>query len=85
MAHETYADSATAVRRVTPKTSIKVAPLTCSIGAELVNVNLGDASRDDALFAEIRALLLKYKVLVPGRPADYARRACGVRAALRRA
>ena len=63
MAHETYSDSATAVRRVTPKTSIKVAPLTCNIGAELVNVNLGDASRDDSLFAEIRALLLKYKVL----------------------
>jgi taurine dioxygenase len=63
MAHETYSDNAAAVRRVTPKTSIKVAPLTCNIGAELVNVNLGDASRDDSLFAEIRALLLKYKVL----------------------
>jgi taurine dioxygenase len=63
MAHETYSESATAVRRVTPKTSIKVAPLTCNIGAELVNVTLGDASRDDSLFAEIRALLLKYKVL----------------------
>jgi taurine dioxygenase len=45
------------------KTSIKVDPLTCSIGAELPNVNLGDASRDDALFAEIKALLLKHKVL----------------------
>ena len=43
--------------------SIKVEPLTCSIGAELSDVDLGDASRDDALFAEIRALLLKYKVL----------------------
>lgn len=37
--------------------------LTCAIGAELFNVNLGEASRDDALFAEIRALLLAHKVL----------------------
>jgi taurine dioxygenase len=43
--------------------SPKVEPLTCSIGALLTNVNLGDASRDDALFGEIRALLLKHKVL----------------------
>ena len=45
------------------KTSIKVEPLTCAIGAELSNVNLGVASRDSALVAEIRSLLLKYKVL----------------------
>ena len=43
--------------------SMSVEPMTCSIGALLSNVNLGDASRDDALFAEIRALLLRYKVL----------------------
>jgi taurine dioxygenase len=43
--------------------SIKVEPLTCTIGAELSGVNLGDASRDEDLFEEIRALLLKYKVL----------------------
>jgi taurine dioxygenase len=43
--------------------SIKVEPLTCTIGAELANVNLGVASRDSALVAEIRSLLLKYKVL----------------------
>ena len=42
---------------------IRVEPLTCSIGAELSDVDLGEASRDDALFAEIRALLLQYKVL----------------------
>jgi taurine dioxygenase len=42
---------------------IKVQPLTCTIGAELSGVNLGDASRDDALFAEIRSLLLEHKVL----------------------
>ena len=47
----------------TISTGIRVAPLTCAIGAELFGVNLGDASRDDGLFAEIRALLLKHKVL----------------------
>jgi alpha-ketoglutarate-dependent taurine dioxygenase len=45
------------------KTSIKVEPLTCAIGAELTNVNLGVASRDASLIAEIRALLLKHRVL----------------------
>ena len=45
------------------KTSIKVERLTCTIGAELSNVNLGVASRDPALVAEIRALLLAHKVL----------------------
>ena len=43
--------------------SITVEQLTCAIGAELGNVNLGAASRDPALVAEIRALLLKHKVL----------------------
>ena len=43
--------------------SVQAEPLTCSIGAELRNANLGDASRDDALFAEIRSLLLRFKVL----------------------
>jgi taurine dioxygenase len=42
---------------------MQVEPVTCSIGAELSQVSLGDASRDDDLFAEIRALLLRYKVL----------------------
>ncbi|HTT09838.1 MAG TPA: TauD/TfdA family dioxygenase [Burkholderiaceae bacterium] len=42
---------------------MKIEPMTCSIGALLGNVNLGDASRDDELFAEIRALLLHHKVL----------------------
>jgi len=31
------------------KSSIKVEPLTCAIGAELSNVNLGVASRDPEL------------------------------------
>jgi taurine dioxygenase len=54
---------APAVIRSWTRGSIKVEPLTCSIGALLLNVNLGDASRDIALFAEIRALLLEHKVL----------------------
>jgi len=55
--------TAPAVVRSATGTSIKVEPLTCSIGAEISNVDLGDASRDDALFAEIRSLLLAHKVL----------------------
>ena len=43
--------------------SLKVEPLTCSIGAEVRNVSLADASRDAGLAAEIRALLLTHKVL----------------------
>jgi taurine dioxygenase len=42
---------------------MRVEQLTCSIGAELFGVSLADASRDAALFAEIKALLLKHKVL----------------------
>ena len=45
------------------QTSIRIEPLTCTIGAALSNVNLGAASRDDAMVAEIRSLLLKHKVL----------------------
>ena len=51
------------VRAAVLADSIKVEPLTCSIGALLSNVNLGVASRDSALVAEIRALLLKHRVL----------------------
>ena len=47
----------------TSTSRLRVEPLTCSIGAELLGVQLGDASRDDTLFAEIRALLLQHKVL----------------------
>jgi taurine dioxygenase len=47
---------------VSPST-LKVAALTCAIGAEIGNVNLGVASRDPALMHEIRALLLQHKVL----------------------
>lgn len=47
----------------TPRPTIKVQPLTCSIGAELFDVNLGEVSRDDVLFAELKSLLLQYKVV----------------------
>src|SRR3954454_21373820 len=43
--------------------SIHVEPLTTAIGAELSNVDLGAASRDPALVAEIRTLLLRHRVL----------------------
>jgi taurine dioxygenase len=43
--------------------AIEVVPLTAGIGAELRNVSLAAASRDADLFAELRALLLQYKVL----------------------
>ncbi len=42
---------------------LRVAQLTCAIGAELLGVNLANAARDDGLFAEIKAALLKHKVL----------------------
>jgi taurine dioxygenase len=51
------------VRPAALRTSIEVEPLTCTIGAELSGVNLADAARDDDLFAQIRSLLLQYKVL----------------------
>jgi taurine dioxygenase len=51
------------VRPGSLRDSIHVEPLTCAIGAELSNVDLGVASRDPELVAEIRALLLKHRVL----------------------
>jgi taurine dioxygenase len=54
---------APAVVRSTSLGSIQVEPLTCAIGAELRNVDLGAASRDAGLVAEIRALLLKHRVV----------------------
>lgn len=42
---------------------MRVEQLTCSIGAELMDVNLADAVHDEGLFAEIRAQLLKHRVL----------------------
>jgi len=42
---------------------MKIEQMTCAIGAELLDVNLGDAVQDDGLFNEIYAALLKHKVL----------------------
>ena len=42
---------------------MQVEQLTCAIGAELVGVRLADAIHDDGLFAEIRAQLLRHRVL----------------------
>ncbi len=55
--------TAPAVVRAGSLGSIQVEPLTCAIGAELRNVDLGAASRDAGLVAEIRAQLLKHRVL----------------------
>jgi taurine dioxygenase len=51
------------VRAGSLRDSIRVEPLTCAIGAELSNVDLGVASREPELAAEIRSLLLRYRVL----------------------
>ncbi len=40
-----------------------VRPLTCTIGAELFDVDLAEVSRNDTLFAAMKDLLLEYKVL----------------------
>lgn len=42
---------------------MKIQTLTCAIGAGLHGVSLADAARDDGLFAEIKAALLRHKVL----------------------
>lgn len=42
---------------------MNIRPLTPSLGAEVSDVHLGEASRDAGCFAEIRAALLKHKVL----------------------
>src|SRR3954462_10356974 len=51
------------VRRSVLDSSIKFDELTGGIGAQLLNVNLADASRDGDLAAAIYALLLEHKVL----------------------
>ncbi len=43
--------------------AIEVTPLTATIGAELRHVSLARASQDAGLFAEIKDLLLRHKVL----------------------
>jgi taurine dioxygenase len=48
---------------MTTMTTIEAVPLTVHIGAELRNLSLAEAARSDDLFAELKALLLRYKVL----------------------
>lgn len=43
--------------------AIKVEQLTCTIGAEITNVNIGVAAQDADMMKEIYALLLKHRVL----------------------
>lgn len=42
---------------------MKIEQLTCAIGAEVIGVSLADAVHDDGLFGELKAALLKHKVL----------------------
>ena len=42
---------------------MRIEQLTCNIGAELFDVNLADAVHNDDLFGEIKAALLKHRVL----------------------
>lgn len=42
---------------------MRIEPLTCAIGAEISGVSLADAVHDDGLFRELRALLVKHRVL----------------------
>lgn len=42
---------------------MRIEPLTCAIGAELAGVNLADAAHNADLFGEIKAALLRYRVL----------------------
>lgn len=42
---------------------MRIEPLTCAIGAELIGVSLAHAACDDELFGRIKAALLQHKVL----------------------
>jgi taurine dioxygenase len=55
--------AAPAVVRRTSIGSLQVERVTRNIGAEIGNVNLGDAARDPALMGEMRRLLLQHRVL----------------------
>jgi len=49
--------------RAVLSSALRVEPLTCSIGAEVTNVDLAFASHDPELMEGIRSLLLRHKVL----------------------
>ena len=42
---------------------MRIEPLSCAIGAELIGIKLADAVHDDGLFTEIRGALFKHRVL----------------------
>ena len=42
---------------------MKIEPLTCAIGAQISGVSLADAARDNELYEEMKAALLRHKVL----------------------
>ena len=85
MTAQRASDAATGAAPAILQKTLKVAPLTCSIGAEVSNVDLGAASRDPELMEAIRALLLTHKVLF-FRDQDLTRgEHVGVRAPFRRA
>ncbi|CAG2158908.1 TauD/TfdA dioxygenase family protein [Cupriavidus numazuensis] len=42
---------------------MRIEQLTCALGAEITGVKLSDAVHDDGLFAELRAALLKHRVI----------------------
>lgn len=46
-----------------PRTTMDASALTCTIGAEIDNVDLADVAHDENLFAELKTLLLEHKVL----------------------
>lgn len=50
-------------RKTAMSGTFTVEPLTCAIGAEVFGMNLGVAARTPELMAQIRALLLKHRVL----------------------
>ncbi|GAB91620.1 TauD/TfdA dioxygenase family protein [Gordonia rhizosphera] len=53
----------TAIAHRPPRTTFRAEPLTCSLGAEVFDVDLGEVSRDDAQFEQLRELLIEHKVL----------------------
>ena len=59
----TAPEAASIVRASSLTRTLKAEQLTCTIGAEVSGVHLGAAATDDGLLAEIRALLLRHRVL----------------------
>lgn len=53
----------TTATRPSSATAFRVEPLTCSIGAEVSDIDLGEVTRDDAQFDRLRSLLIDHKVL----------------------